>query len=380
MLERRLGCVPVEVDTHEANEIYLEEDHAAHIAEEGISGILNAVYVINQKEHMPLSLFIELTGYCNFSCPFCYINEENYRHSMVPRFNEFKNTLDYFIDEGLLYCTITGGECLLHPDFEVIYRYLKKSGVLVTVFTNGYLLTDRIVELFRTYKPFKVEVSLYGHDDASYTIATNTVDVKADKIYEYVLKLKSSGINVVCKTPITKLTEDSYPVIQRWCEENKITYYTGAELMDTYSGKSRKVYMASASVLENLMDKSNQAFFADEEMMRIGYTKKKQRICFDCSAGRHDIMIDSHGMLLPCMKAAWVDEWKFDISKLGARVAYEMMIEKIRKEKGKPLQYCVGCPHNQVCQECFMTQYEHRDLRSHRKEYCRTLAEFMRKA
>ena len=378
MVERYLGCVPVEVDPREANEIYFEESHASCIKEEGISGILNAVYEINNKDHMPLSLFVELTGYCNFSCPFCYINEENYHHSMIPRFPEFKKTLDFFVEAGLVYCTITGGECLLHPDFEEIYRYLKESGVLVTVFTNGYLLTDRIVDLFKAYKPFKVEISLYGHNDASYAAATNTVDVEADKIYECILKLKSSGINVVCKTPITKLTEDSYPIIQRWCEENGIPYYTGADLMDTYSGTSRKEYLASESLIEELRNKSNQAFWADEEMMRIAYAEKKRRICFDCSAGRYDIMIDSHGMLLPCMKAAWVEEWKFDLPKLGAKTAYEMMVDKIMQEKGKPLQYCTGCPHNQICQECFMTKYEHEDLRQHRQDYCRTLAEFMR--
>ena len=380
MVERYLGCVPVEVDPHEANEIYFDEGHASCIREEGISGILSAVYEINNRDHMPLSLFMELTGYCNFSCPFCYINEENYHHSMIPRFPEFKETLDFFVEAGLVCCTISGGECLLHPDFEEIYRYLKESGVLVTVFTNGYLLTDRIIDLFKLYKPFKVEISLYGHDYASYAAAVCTENVDSSKIFDDVLKLRAAGINVVCKTPITRLTEGSYPIIQQWCEENGIPYYTGADLMDTYSGTSRKEYLASESLIKELRNKSNQAFWADEEMMRIAYAEKKRRICFDCSAGRYDIMIDSHGMLLPCMKAAWVEEWKFDLPKLGAKTAYDMMVDKIMQEKGKPLQYCTGCSHNQICQECFMTQYEHSDLRNHRKEYCRTLAEFMLKA
>ena len=252
MVERYLGCVPVEVDEREANEVYLEEAHASAIMEEGISGILNAVYAINQKNHMPLSLFVELTGYCNFSCPFCYINEEHYLHNMIPRFSEFRETLDFFIESGLLHVTITGGECLLHPDFEEIYRYLKTSGVLVTVFTNGYLLTDQIIDLFRTYKPFKVEISVYGHDAVSYSVSTGVENVSSSRVFENILKLKTNGINVICKTPITKLTEDSYPIIQAWCESNNVRYYTGTDLMDTYSGVSRKEYLASETLAEEL--------------------------------------------------------------------------------------------------------------------------------
>ena len=374
--ERMIGCVPVEVDIREANEVYFEKKYADLIEEPGISGVISMIYNANGSEHLPLSVFIELTNRCNFACPFCYINEEGVQHSSVPSFNELKNTLDYLIDKGLLYCVLTGGECLLHPSFTDIYRYLKELGVLVTVFTNGYLLDKGILDLFCEYKPFKIEISLYGIDDYSYRTTTKVASVCAQRVFDNVLALKNAGINEVCKTPITSLTESSYEQIEQWCKENEISFYSGTELMNTYSGEERNPYLASTEIRERFRTESDAQFLADESMQKFAFSEKKQRINFDCSAGRTDVMIDSQYNLLPCMKAAWLPQWKFDIKAMGIKTAYEQLVEKINSAKGTPLRYCVGCEHNGVCQECFMTQYEHEDLRTHRLEYCKSLKRF----
>lgn len=378
IIERVIGCVPIEVNTCEANEIYLTKEHASYISEAGISGIINAIYNINDRDHMPLSVFIELTSYCNFSCPFCYINEEKGIHNHIPRFEVLQQTLDYLINSGMVHCVLSGGECLLHPDFAQIYQYLKISGVLVTIFTNGYLLDDKLFALLSEYKPFKIEISLYGKDDQSYRIATKVKNIQANRVFENVLKLKELGLNVICKTPITCLTENCYKDLQKWCEDNAILYYTGTELMDTYSGTGRNEYLASPEIQTALRQESDKAFFENPEMMEIAYSERKRKINFDCTAGRTDIMIDSQFNLLPCMKAAWIPKWKFSIQKHGIQAAYKRLVEKIQIAKGTPLRYCVGCSHSQVCQECFMTQFEYPNLREHRTEYCNFLCEFLK--
>lgn len=379
MIERNIGRVPVEVNIYEANELYFNKEHSEQISEPGIGGIINALYRINQCQHMPLSAFFELTNTCNFSCPFCYINESNTQHHTLPRFPQLKPTLDYLIEKGLLYAVLSGGECLLHPDFPEIFTYLKKSGVLVTIFTNGYLLDEKILTLFSTYKPFKVEISIYGIDDASYSSATGRPNTSANRVFENILKLKASGVTVICKTPITSLTENSYEQIQRWCQKHDILFYSGTELMQTYGGESKTSYLASETVRKRFEAESNAQFFQDPEMMRLAYTEKHQRINFDCSGGKTDIMINSGYELMPCMKAAWIPEWKFSISASGIDSAYTTLVHKILAVKGQPLRYCGGCNHSEICQECYMTQYEHSDLKAHRKDYCQTLKQYLQR-
>ena len=280
IIERKIGRVSVDIDIKEANEVYVESDYVGLIKEEGISGILNALYDANGIEHMPLSLFMELTSRCNFSCPFCYINEEQTEYTENPSFPELQKILDYFIEKGLLHCVLSGGECLLHPDFPKIYKYLKEAGVLVTVFSNGYLFNEEIFSLFERYKPFKVEISIYGSDDLTYNVTTNRKNIKAKKVFDNIIRLKEMGINIVCKTPITSFTEKSYPIIEKWCFENDIPYYTGIELMDTYTGNSRKEYLSSEKIRKELREKSDKEFFENKEMMEIGYSKKEKKMQF----------------------------------------------------------------------------------------------------
>jgi len=64
-----------------------------------------------------------------------------------------------------------------------------------------------------------------------------------------------------------------------------------------------------------------------------------------------------------------VKEWQFDIASDGIQAAYEAYVRKMTAVKGTALQYCGGCLYHEVCQECFMTQYEHEDLETHRKAY-----------
>lgn len=377
IIERKIGNVNIDVDISKANELYFESDFASTITENGISGILNAIFEKNNAKMMPLSAFIELTSNCNFKCPFCYINEKKVNHHCIPRFENLKNDLDYLIDNGLLYCTLSGGECLLHPDFEKIYRYLKNRGVLVSVFTNGYLINRNIVNLFSELNPFRVEVSIYGIDNETYQKTVNITPVNSDQIFNSILTLKQMGIMIVCKTPITRLTEDSYPQIEKWCQDNDIQFYSGIEMIETYSGASTEQYRASGPICEEFTQKSNEQFFNDPEMLAIMKTTPKRKLSFDCSGGKYDVFISSNYMMMPCMSAYKVPEWNFDIHLLGIQKAYRMMTDKIAVHKSEPLRYCHGCEYNMICQECFMTQYEYKDEMKHRMDYCVQLKKYM---
>jgi len=57
---------------------------------------------------------------------------------------------------------LTGGEIFIRPDFLDIYRRLKRRGLLLTLYTNGTMITERAADLLAEYPPSLVEVSLYG--------------------------------------------------------------------------------------------------------------------------------------------------------------------------------------------------------------------------
>ena len=69
------------------------------------------------------------------------------------------------MEQGVVFLLITGGEPLLRDDFPQIYTELSKLGFIISINTNGYLITDKILELFKKNPPTRVNISLYGAND-----------------------------------------------------------------------------------------------------------------------------------------------------------------------------------------------------------------------
>lgn len=229
----------------------------------------------------PLSMTWELTDKCNLNCPFCYIhnhsntsNNEKFEY----RFEEIKSELDDLIRQGLFICYLTGGECLLHPDFEKIYLYLKKRGVLVAVLTNAALLSEKHIEIFQRYKPYKVEVSIYGVDQTFSSDST-----LANKILENVLKLKNIGINVSAKMPLNNCTAGEFLKVQSWCAENDIDFFYSDELFSAYDGTDISIFKR---------DKEEEIILRER---KFGYKK-----VFDCPAGKHSFILSYNRKIRPC--------------------------------------------------------------------------------
>ena len=123
----------------------------------------------------PFSGSIDLTARCNLGCVHCYINEP--AGNRAERARELSTAqvlgiLDQVADAGCLFLLVTGGEPLLRPDFSEIYRHAKRLGLLVTLFTNGTLLTGQTADLLAELPPFAVEITLYGATAETYDRVT----------------------------------------------------------------------------------------------------------------------------------------------------------------------------------------------------------------
>ena len=99
---------------------------------------------------VPLQGTLETTYRCNLACAHCYVNqpagsaEERAREIPTERLLDL---VDEFVQEGCLELLLTGGEVLVRADFPRVYLHALSRGLLVTIFTNGTLITDRIADL-----------------------------------------------------------------------------------------------------------------------------------------------------------------------------------------------------------------------------------------
>jgi MoaA/NifB/PqqE/SkfB family radical SAM enzyme len=87
----------------------------------------------------PVLVTLVVTRRCNLACGYC--NEYDHISQPVPT-AELLARVDRLAEMGTSIVTISGGEPLLHPDLELVVSHIRRRGMIATVITNGYPLTQ----------------------------------------------------------------------------------------------------------------------------------------------------------------------------------------------------------------------------------------------
>jgi len=109
----------------------------------------NKTLEINELYRLPWSKndnpngWLEITTFCNMKCPGCYrgCNRSDNKQEHFPLERLKKEILMLKKIRNCQTITISGGEPLIHPQILEIVRFIKKEGMIPSIFTNGRLLT-----------------------------------------------------------------------------------------------------------------------------------------------------------------------------------------------------------------------------------------------
>ena len=192
----------------------------------------------------PLSCVWELTYRCNFNCKMCYVHMTDAQAARYGRLRTVDEWLDmarHLVDAGVLYLSLTGGECTLYPGFSELYEKLSKMGFMVSIMSNAGAYSDEIRELFRKYPPVSVAITLYGGSNETYEAVTK--DPKGfDKVIGNIRFLQSIGVRVNLNFTMIRQNVRDYPRINRLCQELGISY----TLITDITGHNRDVSFSDA--------------------------------------------------------------------------------------------------------------------------------------
>lgn len=149
-----------------------------------------------REKGVPISGIFELTPLCNLDCKMCYVHltSEQMGNKTPLSVEQWKSLMKEAVDHGMMYATLTGGECLLYPGFDEVYLYLQSLGVRVALITNGLLLTSERIRFFQTHPPISIQVSFYGASESGYE------NVTGHQVFALVknntLKAKAAGLPI----------------------------------------------------------------------------------------------------------------------------------------------------------------------------------------
>ena len=123
----------------------------------------------------PMDVSIEITRRCPLDCLHCYNNlpmGDQVARAQEMTFAEHVRLLDELVAAGTLWLLYSGGEIFARKDFLDIYTEAKKRGFLITLFTNGILINERVADHLAKYRPFSIEITLYGATRETYDALT----------------------------------------------------------------------------------------------------------------------------------------------------------------------------------------------------------------
>lgn len=184
------------------------------------------------RNKSPISLTIELTPYCNFNCPMCYVHltpEQAKSRGKLLTTAQWLDIMSRFADLGLLAVNISGGEALLRPDFWEIYEGISRMGIIPSVFTNGYLIDEKVIEHFKEYPPRQVKISLYGGCDETYEKMCG-VKNGFTRVSHAVDLLKEAGIPLMTTVVFVKQNIEDMPLMDQFAKEKGIRIKASSEI------------------------------------------------------------------------------------------------------------------------------------------------------
>ena len=174
----------------------------------------------------PLSCTLELTCRCNFQCPMCYIRMRDGESAPYGRHRTVEEWLDMarqLLEAGVLYLTLTGGECTQYPGFDRLYGELSRMGFRISVMSNAGRWTEQLRTLLKSYPPANVGVTLYGGSPETYGAVTGDAGAFEEAV-KNIHFLKSLGVRVQLNFTMIRQNAADYPKVHALCRELNVPY------------------------------------------------------------------------------------------------------------------------------------------------------------
>ena len=304
------------------------------------------------SRRIPLSGTIDLTWRCNLGCLHCYLGKSSFLKRDFTKeadTEKWLKIIDEMTEAGCLHLLITGGEPLLRKDFLAIYRHAKTRGLLVTVFSNGTCIDDRIIDTFVDLPPHAVEISFYGATEDTFERITG-VKGSFQKCITGIRRLIDHGINLKLKTILMSINCHEFSDIEHYAQELDVKFRFDAALFPCLNGDRSPLdfRVSPEDAVEKEMSNRErrrewQGFY--NRMKKI----TKSNFLYDCGAGLTAFYIDPFAKLHPCLMTP---EPEYDLLHGSFKEGWEKSMPGITKQHKSSSLICGACDKDALCGYC----------------------------
>ncbi len=246
------------------------------------------------KKVYPIYVEISPSGSCNHRCTFCCVDYLGYVKEFIPT-NVLKKSISEMGELGVKSVMYAGeGEPLLHKDLSSIIQHTKKSGIDVSITTNGTPLTEKFVSEALASISW-IKTSINAGTAESYAKIHQTRERDFERVFQNLTKaveirekfgLKHSDHSLGAQMLLLPETASEILLLARRAKETGLDYVVikpysqhRKSITRIYEGMSYEDYLTMEEDLEKLNDENFEVIFRKRTMKELSQPKQKYAKC-----------------------------------------------------------------------------------------------------
>ena len=302
-------------------------------------------------KRQPVNGTFELTSRCNLFCNMCYIrhssNDCNIQKKELSA-SQWLSLAHQAVDNGMVFLLLTGGEVFLRPDFFQIYEPLTRMGLIITLFSNGTLITKAHAARLADSPPNRMEITIYGASANTYEKVTGVQGSYA-RCCAGIEELIKYHIPLGLKTTLTKANVGELRAMQQMANNWGVPFSAGWLLTRRGDGNPSDVQNCrlSANDCISLEADDIESF---EEWSRASHRESSTRnnSNFNCQVGEAAFFITPTGKMNACLV---LSQPEADPLEVGFQNAWEHLQNFVHNAPA-PSQACFICDARNYCPRC----------------------------
>ena len=300
------------------------------------------------RHELPADLHLDLTDRCNERCVHCYIPKNG--GTFLPTELAMKILREFREAEGMS-VYVSGGECMMHPDFAAILREARRLGLNIVVLSNLALCDEENVALLKEVDPQFVNVSLYSMEAFEHDAITK-LPGSWQKTMDAIRALCEAGVHVRLATPILRENKDAADAIIAFANQIRTHVVFDCDIIGrTDHDCTNQSHALSLSEMEGVIRKHKDRLCPSPRSDAVWAPDAKV-----CDIGEGKICVNAYGDYYPCDG--------FHGMVLGNAARDSLMsvwrgekMERLRALKNRDFPSCVSCKNRPWCKVCAMRNF-----------------------
>lgn len=302
-------------------------------------------------QRRPVNGTFELTERCNLACRMCYVCQSPGDTALRAKELSAAAWLELArqaVDSGMVFLLLTGGEVFLRPDFFELYTPLTRLGLVLTLFTNGTLITEAVAARLAEAPPNRTEVTLYGATAATYEAVTGVPGSYA-RCCAGIEALVKQRVPLGLKSTLTRQNVGELDAMRRMAHDWGLPFSAAWLISGRRDGATSDATACRLSAVDCVaLEATDRASATEWTEAALRESSLSQDRNFYCQAGRAAFVVDSSGELNACLDLPSPAARPIEI---GFRAAWEQL-QRYVDSAPPPAPLCAACDVRAYCPRC----------------------------